>query len=95
MSKFLLVVFILLSVDLAELSCGYGTEPVVDHDFAGCFWHDGDAGDQYWQCESADGLWKCSAKMKRASCVWSGPLPDGHPLRRAAERLASTNVDTK
>ncbi len=54
--------------------------------FAGCFGQRSDPDSDstfYWQCEDADGLWKCNEKMERASCVWAGPLPNDHPLRRA------------
>jgi hypothetical protein len=81
----------LLLVLAFALGCeGAGVEPVVDRDFAGCFWQTtGDRGAGYYQCENADGLWKCDHKMDRASCVWTGPLPAGHPLQRNVERLAS------
>ena len=53
--------------------------------FAGCFAQHTDDKHWYWQCENAEGLWKCDEKMERASCTWESPLPVGHPLRRDAE----------
>jgi hypothetical protein len=75
-----------LASALMVLASALGCEdPVEVHDFDGCFRND--AND--YQCENADGLWKCAHNMDRASCVWTGPLPAGHPLQRNVERLAS------
>jgi hypothetical protein len=81
MPKLLLVLAFALGCDETR------DESAGDRDFAGCFWQT--EGTRHYQCENADGLWECNHKMDRASCVWTGPLPAGHPLQRNVECLAS------
>jgi hypothetical protein len=82
MLKLLMALAFALTVIASALGC---EDPVEVHDFDGCFRN----GAYDYQCENADGLWKCAHNMDRASCVWMGPLPVGHPLQRNVERLAS------
>ncbi len=60
--------------------------------FSGCVVQNDDGGHWHFQCENADGLWRCTEKMDKSSCVWDKPLPPGHPLRRLAESCLADNA---
>ncbi len=40
-------------------------------------------GDGRWNCENTAGRWRCGRIVE--GCLWVGPLPDDHPLRRGVQ----------
>ena len=89
MKGLLVVAFVFSYGCKSKKSCDCEAPPAaVPRDFAGCTYDRRAEPKARFRCESSEGTWNCYEEQNRASCVWEGPLPAGHPLSRAERGTA-------